>query len=127
MRAFTPPDAPIHFGRSRKADELRRRQAGGERFQMGGVGLLFTLDGERLVPSYTVKRGKTYRKCCSRRLAEVGGLLRGDVVVSREQSDISSRRQGRCRKFSFRQPLPEMARPPDVGTVGRRVQPDQRK
>src|SRR5690606_34903775 len=66
-------------------------------------------------------------KCRSRRLAEVGGLLCGDVVVGREQFDISSRRQGHCRTFSFRKLLPEMARPPDVGTVGRRVQPDQRK
>ena len=87
-------------------------------------------DKPKRLPHHTSARSSTSAgrwKCCSRRLAEVGGLLRGDVVVGREQIDINSRRQGRCRKFSFRQLLPEMARPPDVGTVGRHVQPDQRK
>ena len=87
-------------------------------------------DKPKRLPHHTSARSSASAgrwKCCSRRLAEVGGRPRGDVVVGREQFDISCRRQGRCRKLPFRQPLPEMARPPDVGTVGRHVQPDQRK
>lgn len=43
------------------ATERRRATSGRLREPVLLRGLLFTPDGERLVPSYTVKKGKTYR------------------------------------------------------------------
>ena len=43
------------------ATERRRNTSGRLREPVLLRGLLFTSDGERLVPSYTVKKGKTYR------------------------------------------------------------------
>ena len=44
-------------------DATERRRATSDRVREPGLlrGLLFAPDGERLVPSYTVKKGKTYR------------------------------------------------------------------
>lgn len=46
-------------------------------------GLLFTLDGERLVPSYTVEKGETsrdYRPAKRRRLGAVAGGIGGLIL-----------------------------------------------
>lgn len=44
-------------------DDIERRRDTNDRIREPVLlrGLLFTPDGERLVPSYTVKKGKTYR------------------------------------------------------------------
>ena len=47
-------------------------------------------------------------------LAVLGGLLCSEVVVGKKQVDIASCRQDLCRELPFRQPLPEMACPPNM-------------
>jgi DNA invertase Pin-like site-specific DNA recombinase len=51
----------VHALIAMDATERRRDTSGRIREPMLLRGLLFTPDGERLVPSYTVKKGKTYR------------------------------------------------------------------
>ena len=63
LQALTKPQAPVMPLLIVATDGIERRRDTNDRQREPVLlrGLLFTPDGERLVPSYTVKKGKTYR------------------------------------------------------------------